>query len=188
MLWVKIVVFLLPSWLVRLWVKRYAMQLIAHARKTPYFDLPGYMERWWLFKDKKFLGATWSCRVHRILRSDLDRHLHDHPYFNVSVILEGCYWEEMFDTPERRPRFAPSLLLPQTFRRLRLPGDIVVREAEVAHRLDTVGPVWTLWLVRTDQKRAWGFHTQEGWVHWKEYLGPDAILEESHDESAAAPV
>lgn len=49
-----------------------------------------YMKRWKLF-DISWLGGI---RLQKILRGDKDRHLHDHPWSFVSIILVGAYIEE----------------------------------------------------------------------------------------------
>src|SRR5208282_805597 len=61
------------------------------APENVYFHLEGYMERWWIRRPKE--GRKWTCRLHHILRSDEDRHLHDHPWPYVTIILKGGYWE-----------------------------------------------------------------------------------------------
>jgi hypothetical protein len=95
--------------------------LIARAAATPYFDLPGYMNRTWLLGGRsaqrnddnpRFVAHPTSSlynwitdrlaiRVHHILRSDREAALHDHPFAYVTVILRGGYWEVM---ECRRPR------------------------------------------------------------------------------------
>lgn len=85
-----------------------ARYLISRADRTPYFHLPGYMHRWWLFngyeaggahlsdsdrqRQKRFPGLP-SVRIHHILREDLAQHLHDHPWDARTIILEGWYIE-----------------------------------------------------------------------------------------------
>jgi hypothetical protein len=58
----------------------------------PYQHLTNYMQRWWLVQ-----AADGKChkaaRLHHILRSDLDRALHGHPWDNASLLLRGGYWE-----------------------------------------------------------------------------------------------
>jgi hypothetical protein len=79
-----------------------ADRIIARAQRTPYFHLDGYMNRWWLFRigrgEIDYSGHVmprWlGGRVHQILRSDSDRHAHDHPWPYLTIILRGGYWEE----------------------------------------------------------------------------------------------
>ena len=71
-----------------------ADRLIARAMRTPYIHLEGYMNRWWLIPYNRFGIAV---RIHEILRSDADRDLHDHPWWYVTIILRGGYWERTED-------------------------------------------------------------------------------------------
>lgn len=106
-----------------------------------------YMRRW-------TVKTPWGMlRLHHILRSDHDRHYHDHPMSFVSLILAGGYIEH-------RPHQAP---------RRCAPGSVVVRRAEDMHRLQLIGKdAWTL-VLTGPVRRAWGFATESGWVHAAEY-------------------
>lgn len=121
-----------------------------------------YLIRWTL------VGTPWfSVMLHKFLRSDADRCLHDHPWGFVSVILSGGYYEE---TPEgkfwRRPGsvlFRPAKWRHRVF--------LEVRERIVGGRLFvyTVKP-WTL-VIRGRRSRTWGFWTKNGWMKWTDFLG-----------------
>ena len=73
----------------RIWMpKIVARAIIAYALRTPYFDLRGYMRRWWVKKPRRHDASaaeegrrdtSWGARVHNPLRSDAGRDLHDHP-------------------------------------------------------------------------------------------------------------
>lgn len=148
--------------------------IIARAKRTPYFPLPGYMERYWLLKPRWWtLGC--GVRVHHILRSDADRVLHDHPWPFVTIILRGGYLEA-------RPvlKKCPSwIVLEPTASRWHGPGSVLVRCARARHRL--VIPItrtaWTLFLMGP-KVQTWGFYTSEGKVRWDEYLpAPDATYQ-----------
>lgn len=65
--------------------------VVEQAAGTPYFDLTDYMERTWLREKRE--GMRYAARVHKVLRSDEDRALHDHPWQNASIVLDGGYWE-----------------------------------------------------------------------------------------------
>ena len=91
-------------------VQRLIAALIDRAMRTPYFHLPGYMDRYWLMKPSKWtLGC--SVRIHHILSSDSDRVLHDHPWPFVTMILRGGYFEDrpLFNDP-------PSWIIPHVAR------------------------------------------------------------------------
>jgi hypothetical protein len=142
--------------------------LIAYAKRTPYFHLPGYMERYWLLKPRWWtLGC--SIRIHHILRSDEDRALHDHPWPFVTLILRGGYYEE-------RPVFSeyPVWALHEpTGTTWHGAGSVLVRAARSRHRLRLArySTTWTLFFMGP-WRQQWGFYTSEGKVHWSKYL-PD---------------
>ena len=106
-----------------------------------------YMRRW-------TLKTPWGMlRLHHILRSDHDRHFHDHPMSFASLTLKGGYIEY-------RPGMSASRFEP---------GSVVVRRGEDLHRLELLEKdAWTL-VVTTPIYRDWGFLTDEGWVLAGEY-------------------
>ncbi len=150
---------------------RFGDWIIRCAQRTPYTHLAGYMERWWLFRLGRFgegeSGAYGfvSARVHHILRSDNDRHFHDHPWWFVTVILRGGYWEQ-------RPVLNALGYVTDVEERWHGPGSILIRRASDLHRL--VLPVgsttWTLF-VMGPKVQTWGFHVDGVKVPWREYLG-----------------
>lgn len=117
-----------------------------------------YIWRWHLFRRRWAPGAY----LHRVIRSDDDRALHDHPWWNVSIILAGSYVEHTIAAGGIHVR------------RTRRPGAVVFRRARAAHRLEiTDGDCWTLFL-RGPVVRRWGFHCPErGWVFWRDYVAED---------------
>jgi hypothetical protein len=109
-------------------------------------ELGPLMVRYFLIRTPWF-----NLYLHRFLRSDNDRHFHDHPWDFVTVLLSGGYWE---NTPGGR------------FWRRRF--SILRRPAEWQHWVEIVEPVWTLIAV-SRKRREWGFHTERGWLDWKTY-------------------
>lgn len=163
--------------------------VIRRAMKTPYFHLPEYMNRYWLLKPRRW---TFGCaiRVHQILRSDNDRHLHDHPWPFATLILRGGYVEilqqhvlnrsELFDRipcPEGLELIewhsiagSASLYL-KSFGRTCRPGRLIFHRATSRHRL-ILPPgrhAWTLFFMGP-KRQTWGFYTERGKVPWHEYL------------------
>ena len=123
--------------------------LLRRASRTPYLHLDGYMRRFWLFR-----SPLVNARVHEILRSDNDRHLHDHPWDYVSVILRGGYWE-----------------ITESGERWYGPGSVVCRRATHQHRLVLPpGQTATTLFLHARKRRSWGFHTEAGWVDWRSYV------------------
>lgn len=133
-------------------------RLIAHATRTPYEHLPGYMHRYWLIKPSRWtLGM--GVRLHHILRSDLDRDLHTHPWWCVSLILRGCYTEVMPASLDKGGLLGGYANLSEPWRyALRKPGHIVVRSRHSRHKLFLFrGTVWSLFIHGRDHG-SWGYH------------------------------
>lgn len=132
-----------------------------------------YLIRWRVF-------PHWfpvNLYLHRFVRSDDDRALHDHPFASVSVILGGGYLEHL-----------PGGVVVE-----RRPGDVTARGGRAAHRVELhpvpglaryvrrggeimlvpfERPVWTLFLIGP-RYREWGFVCPQGWVHWRDFTsGP----------------
>lgn len=132
-----------------------------------------YMERRWLIQPAWYTFG-WGARIHRTARSDSDRHLHDHPWFNISVILRGWYYEEVpADHPDTS--FFPAILdsnKESTSGRRRMPGDVVARRANDRHRLVIPGggECFSLFIMGP-WRQTWGFYTPHGKVPWRDYLG-----------------
>lgn len=148
-------------------LQRLVAALIARAARTPYLHLyhadgTAYMRRFWLLRTR-FL----SIKLHHICTPDYDRHMHDHPWSFISVVLRGWY-------VERRPEFAaPTFTLEGReffYPVARRAGAIGFRKAGDRHLVSEVSPggVWTLF-IHFAKARSWGFHTEEGWVHSREY-------------------
>jgi hypothetical protein len=134
-------------------------RLIAHAQRTPYFDLDGYMERWWLHpaEDDKQSPLA-SIRIHHILRADHERHLHNHPWAARTIILKGWY---------RERRMVGGVEVETTLHA----GDTAAIGVDTFHSIDEVSPggVWTMFFMSPWQK-TWGFDTDHGFVPWRTYL------------------
>ncbi len=101
-----------------------------------------------LYRITLFRTPWFSVKLHKILRSDTDPYLHDHPWHWFSLMLWGAYREE-------RPAGI----------KVHRAGSIRIRLATSPHRLTLLTPyVWTLFIT-TGRLRNWGFHTPSGWVH-----------------------
>lgn len=142
-----------------------ADQLIQRAKRNPYFHLEGYMERYWLYPfDEK---NSQNIRIHHILASDEDRHLHDHPWPSTSILLKGGYWEIM---PKDQAQ-DPALDETERVRIWRSPGDVITRKAGDRHALELPEgkTAWSMFIMGPYEQK-WGFYTEEGKVYWREYL------------------
>jgi hypothetical protein len=119
-----------------------------------------YLRRWHVIPRNRFFNIYF----HEFRRSDDDRALHDHPWLNLSWLLEGNYVE-----------WVPSSVGDLHIRKPRSAGSFVARRPTSLHRIalekDAAGqeiPVWTLF-VTGPKVREWGFACPQGWRHWKEF-------------------
>lgn len=113
-----------------------------------------YLLRWYVLPRNDWFNVY----IHRFLRDDDDRAMHDHPWASVSLLLRGRYVEE---TAAGRKEYRA--------------GSLVWRSAEYTHRVELPGgrPCWTLF-VTGRRVREWGFHCPQGWVHWRVFTAPNA--------------
>jgi hypothetical protein len=110
-----------------------------------------YLDRWWLIPRNRLMNIY----LHKFTNSDDDRALHDHPWWNLSILLKGSYREHF-----------------QGFRKIRRAGDLIFRSAKTAHRIEVLeGPVWTIFITGP-KVRSWGFLCPKGWRHWREFTSP----------------
>lgn len=147
-------------------------ELIDQAKKTPYFHLAGYMDRWWVTApyegkdpDAKRSGEV---RLHHILRGDLDADMHDHPWPSTSIPIRGWFIERTPMSQDQHPSQDATCYRDQ----LVTAGQIVRRHsANFRHKIIEVSPggVWTLFITGQWAKE-WGFHTPAGFVYWRTYL------------------
>lgn len=115
---------------------------------------PGYMLRWYAWPRNKMSNLY----VHEFLRSDDDRALHDHPWWSVSVCLSGEMIEHL---PSGRVRCVRA-------------GDVRLRSARHAHRLELVSDRALTLFLTGPVVRTWGFHCPQGWRHWRDFTaGPN---------------
>lgn len=115
-----------------------------------------YLRRWFVIPR----NVVFNIYLHQFLRSDDDRALHDHPWWNASVLLNGRYVEHTIAAGgiNRRVEYKS--------------GDIKLRSARYAHRVELIdGQCWSLFITGP-RLREWGFHCPLGWRHWKEFTNP----------------
>lgn len=142
-----------------------ASWLLKPGRLHEYLHISNYMRRWWILPYTRF---GFGVRVHEILTSDMDPHLHDHPWAFITIILRGGYFEQ------RPYSYDPAMPLrgdldqyPRRWIRERWhgPGSILFRRHDDWHRLeahpDAQGPTVTLFIT-FKYRHQWGF-----WVEGK---------------------
>ena len=116
-----------------------------------------YLRRWFVIPRNR----VFNIYAHQFLRSDDDRALHDHPWWNASILLDGEYVEHTI------PQGGVQV------RTLYGAGDIKLRTAKAAHRVELVDGKPCISLFITGPRlREWGFHCPAGWRHWKEFTAP----------------
>jgi hypothetical protein len=114
-----------------------------------------YMLRWHLVRLKKLPRVY----LHKFLRDDDDRAMHDHPWWFFSFMVYGSYNEVLPGNIIKR-RSAPS---------------ICFRNASHIHRValdrDASGkpvPCWTI-VVTGTKVRSWGFWCPKGFIPWRKF-------------------
>jgi hypothetical protein len=127
----------------------WAEELMA-SRKPDFVIGEDYMWRWWVIPRNEQANVY----LHRIMHSDDDRALHDHPWANTSVLLSGRYVEHTLAGAVMREA-----------------GSVVTREATDAHRLEILPGEHAISLFMTGPKlREWGFHCPQGWRLWTDFV------------------
>jgi hypothetical protein len=123
-----------------------------------------YLLRWFLFK-KRFNDKSWLKNIyrmfpkvylHKFLKSDWDRALHDHPSSSISFVFEGEYLDH----------------IPGGVRHFKSPA-LIYRNATTPHRVELIDnkPAYTLFIFLPKFKhRVWGFHCKNRWVPWQEFV------------------
>lgn len=141
-----------------------------------------YLRRWWVIPGNKWFNIY----LHHFMRSDDDRALHDHPWVNLSVLLDGQYLEHRLGQSFPGYRQAGDIVLrmPSSLHRVQLTQRWERVDPEVARCADAISgrlfriagvpmvespvPVWTLFITGP-RVREWGFLCTKGWRHWRDF-------------------
>lgn len=143
------------------WLLRWALGVIGSRPPDVIIDrdpLRGmYLQRWYIIPRNPVLNVY----LHVFKTSDVDTETHDHPWPNMSILLNKGYWEYVgrsYQEPLER--------------HLRLWGSIVFRRAETAHRIELFRePDFVVTLFLTGPRvREWGFWTRKGWIQWEQFI------------------
>lgn len=130
----------------------------------PHFIIGGednpYLYRWYVLPRNRFFNVY----LHKFLRDDEDRALHDHPWWFISVMLKGGYWEligkgAIFQIKRK----ALSIAFRRATHRHRV---VLFRDRELKSM-----PCWTL-VITGRVSRAWGFWCLQGFVKWQDFVAP----------------
>lgn len=120
---------------------------------------------WWTRAAHAIVKRLPNLYLHKFLRDDDDRALHDHPSWAVSFILRRGYIEHTIADGgiHHRREYGPGSL---RFMRTRHTHRI---ELHTDTKTGTAEPCWTLFLFGP-RCRDWGFHCPErGWVPWQKF-------------------
>lgn len=113
-----------------------------------------YLLRWYAIPR----NPIFNIYLHEFMRSDDDRALHDHPWFNCSILLSGRYIEHTI---------AQGGVNRKVERRA---GAVKLRSPWSAHRVELIdGQVCRTIFITGPRMRAWGFHCPQGWRHWRAF-------------------
>lgn len=121
-----------------------------------------YLMRWIILQTPWF-----SVYVHKLLRSDHDMSLHDHPWPFASFVLTGYEEAVCAENEDGSLRW---------WREVHGCGDVLLRRAGHRHRViirDRTIPGWTV-VLTGPRSRRWGFWPKGPggtytWCHWKSY-------------------
>ncbi len=134
-----------------------------------------YLRRWWLLPPSAKLG--FNVYLHNFMNSDEDRALHDHPWWNLSILLWGSYLEHI---PKDHKKWTKDADRNETIK-TRYPLIPIYREPEAIHRVElfknpdgTERSVWTLFITGP-KVREWGFWCPFGFRYNREFLDPTGM-------------
>lgn len=104
--------------------------------------------------------------IHRFMRPDMDRHMHDHPWNFATFILNGSY-TELFDPLPNLYGMSPGPTYKRYWRKLSF-HRMHTNQAHMVTKISNYTPLITLVFVGP-KKDDWGFYTLNGWVQWEKY-------------------
>lgn len=148
-----------PRWAL---LRRYVIPDIRNPRQP-------YLVRW------RLLQTPWfAIYLHKICQPDQDRHLHDHPWPFVSIVLRGGYDEVRPHGYRSGARVGEWW--PARYEKRRGCLSIAFRRSTDLHRISRLHrrPTWTLLLVGP-RRRDWGYSVGGRWIshdiYHREHLG-----------------
>jgi hypothetical protein len=119
-----------------------------------------YLLRWYLIPRNHFINLY----LHKFMKSDDDRAMHDHPWWFISMMISGRYFESL-TVPNGRSsenwRHAPSI----AFRWATDRHIVSLAKDEAGDPI----PCWTIVLTGPNS-RTWGFWCPKGFVPWDEFV------------------
>lgn len=131
----------------------------------PHFIIgDNYLLRWYVIPRNRRLNIY----LHKFLHDDEGRALHDHPWWFISIMLKGKYFEKTIAQIVRRR--APSIAFRRSTHR---------HQVTLPRQLDATGhshsvavPCWTL-VITGRVTRNWGFWCPQGFIPWQNFTALD---------------
>lgn len=128
-------------------------------------DTP-YMQRWFLARKNqipKIVGDSLNdlefepsiienIYIHKFGAGDANETLHDHPWWNASIIVSGGYSERLDNRTADR-----------------VAGDVIIRTADDRHAIRNVLPNTVTIFATGVKTREWGFWVDGEFVHWRNF-------------------
>ena len=131
-------------------------------------DVPkAFLIRWFVIPKNRWVNVY----LHKFIRDDEDRALHDHPFlFSISCLVLGSYYEVTMNAGGVRKRTMYSagsvrLIGPWKAHRIELTTSVVERSlggGQVLWNRPKRIPCWSLFITGP-KVRTWGFHCLNGW-------------------------
>lgn len=160
------------------WIGELAIRKVA-LKRQPDFTIgqkaDPYLLRWWVIPRNRWFNVY----LHQMLRDDDDRALHDHPWWNCSLIIRGGYYEHMPSSHwrEHYQGLATRGIYYQAQNEVavrRRPGQVIFRRATAPHRLtlprsEPASVSWSLFITGP-VLRTWGFWCKRRWVKWTDFV------------------
>ena len=174
----------LPAWATRKLLRahrQYTESRKMDFRIPPNQAIPAYMHRWWR------VPRNWAFNVyyHIVLRSDDDRALHDHPWFNFSLVLDGGYYEHTIleGGIHRKVWFGPGKMKFRWHGKKAHRLELAIHEGPAKHpgRVTDGEIAATTIFITGPVLRRWGFHHESGWVDAYDW---DAFCDANNIEQA----
>ena len=169
------------------WLYTQLLNRVAIRRSPDYIvgaDDPAgaYLHRWYLIPRNR----VFNIYLHKFLRDDDDRALHDHPWPSCSFILEGGYIEHTIadggiHSRQYMPPGTLRLMRPKHAHRVELIAwEVLYVPTEHGIPLRTRSRVefaWTLFITGPRIRR-WGFHCpDQGWIDFERFTKPGSTGE-----------
>ena len=142
-------------------------KMVSYFAREPDFMVGGkvdpYLLRWWIIPR----NPIFNIYLHKFLRDDDDRALHDHPWLSLSIIIKGGYIEH---TPNNGWRICPRWSV--IFRRATHRHRIELLRERMTCEKTIVKPAWTIFITGP-RIREWGFWC-EGvrFIPWQKFTSP----------------